>query len=238
MKRAFGRNIGSLKRSRFNKKYAGRNTRDKNRLKNNLQKLTICIFIVLVILLIKNMNFSYAQKTANGIKSIITSEYNLKERLDSLGNILPGVRRNIMRVFNTAASSQPMDMPVEGPITSGYGMRVHPVFGVERKHDGIDIGASVGEPVKAALSGTISEIKADQNYGNVVVIDHGDGLKTLYGHLDDIEVSKDQQVDRGQVIGAVGNTGISSGSHLHFEVWINDRPVDPANRLDTGSKSM
>ncbi len=238
MKRAFGRHTGSFKRSRLGKKYGVRGVKDKNKLKDNLRKLTICIFVVLIIVLIKSMNFSYAQKAASGIKSIITSEYDLKERLGLVRDWLPGMQRNIMKVFNAEGSSALMSMPVDGPITSGYGMRTHPVFGVERKHDGIDIAAPVGEPVKAALPGTVTEIRADDNYGNVVLIDHGNGVKTLYGHLEDVRVSKDQQVSRDDIIGVVGNTGLSTGSHLHFEVWVNDRPVDPANRLDTSFKSM
>jgi murein DD-endopeptidase MepM/ murein hydrolase activator NlpD len=238
MKRAFGRSAGSLKRSGLNRRYGGRSVKDKSKLRDNLKKLTICIFVVLIILLIKSMNFSYAQKTANGIKSIITSEYNVKDRLSSLKDMLPVMQRSIMRVFNVEESSALLNMPVQGPITSGYGIRTHPVFKVEKKHDGIDIGAPVGEPVKAALSGTVIEVRTDENYGNIVVIDHGSNLKTLYGHLDEIKVSENQQVFRGEEIGLVGNSGISTGSHLHFEVWINDRPVDPANELDTSFNSM
>ena len=115
-----------------------------------------------------------------------------------------------------------------GSITSGFGYRTDPVTGATAYHAGIDIGASCGTPIKAA--GTGSVISAGFNsggYGNMTLINHGNGQSTLYGHQSSIIVSAGQSVTQGQVIGYVGSTGKSTGCHLHFEVRVNGNPVDP-----------
>jgi murein DD-endopeptidase MepM/ murein hydrolase activator NlpD len=122
--------------------------------------------------------------------------------------------------------------PVSGPITSPFGYRTDPVTGARAFHSGIDIGASCGTPIKAAGTGVI--ISAGFNsggYGNMTLINHGNGLSTLYGHQSSIIVSAGQSVTQGQVIGYVGSTGKSTGCHLHFEVRVNGNPVDPTGYL-------
>lgn len=117
--------------------------------------------------------------------------------------------------------------PVDGPLTSRFGMRMHPILRYARLHAGIDIGASYGSPVIASASGTVVLAAYSGGYGNMIVIDHGDGLATAYCHLSRIGVSVGQQVVQKQTIGAVGSTGLSSGPHLHFETRVNGSPVDP-----------
>lgn len=116
--------------------------------------------------------------------------------------------------------------PAGGPLTSGYGMRTHPIFGDVRMHTGIDIGAPYGSAVYAADSGRVLFVGAMSGYGNVVVVDHG-GIATTYNHLSSFGVSTGQSVSRGQTIAAVGCTGYCTGPHLHFEVRIGGSPVDP-----------
>ena len=98
-------------------------------------------------------------------------------------------------------------------------------------HTGIDIGAPSGAPIVAAAAGTVLVAGWEEGYGNTVVIDHGGGIATLYGHQSSIAVAVGQSVTRGQVIGAVGSTGHSTGPHLHFEVRVNGSPVDPLGYL-------
>lgn len=121
--------------------------------------------------------------------------------------------------------------PVTGTITSPFGWRSNPFGGAPEFHQGLDIAAPSGTTVTAAASGTVIMAQWYGGYGNYILIDHGGGYSTGYGHLSAIYVSSGQAVQRGQAIGAVGSTGQSTGPHLHFEVRIAGKPVDPAPRL-------
>jgi len=121
--------------------------------------------------------------------------------------------------------------PVAGRLTSGFGYRIHPIFGVRRFHSGIDIAAPYGTLVKAADGGQIVQAGYFGGYGYSVMVYHGGGFATWYAHLSSINVSVGQFVERGQVIGLVGSTGWSTGPHLHFEVRINGSPQNPMGYL-------
>jgi murein DD-endopeptidase MepM/ murein hydrolase activator NlpD len=117
--------------------------------------------------------------------------------------------------------------PVRAPMTSGFGPRVHPIFGDVRMHTGVDFGAGMGDPIRAAGGGIVVWAGPRGGYGNLVAIDHGNGLATLYAHQSRLDVTIGQRVKTGQVVGAVGSTGLSSGPHLHFETRELGTPVDP-----------
>jgi murein DD-endopeptidase MepM/ murein hydrolase activator NlpD len=117
--------------------------------------------------------------------------------------------------------------PAAGSVTSGYGYRVHPIFGDRRLHTGIDIGAPYGAPVIASDGGYVVFAGVMSGYGNAIVIDHGGGLGTTYNHLSSFTVSSGQTVARGAQIGNVGCSGYCTGAHLHFEVRVDGSPVDP-----------
>ncbi len=139
-------------------------------------------------------------------------------------------RRQAQRVFR--AGTGVLGYPVASPtITSGYGYRTHPIFGGRRLHAGMDLRAPTGTPILAAAAGTVVAAGYRGGYGNAVVIDHGGSLATLYAHQSRLAVSAGEQVARGQVVGAAGTTGNSTGPHLHFEVRVEGTPVDPANYL-------
>ena len=121
--------------------------------------------------------------------------------------------------------------PVTGTITSPFGWRSNPFGGSPEFHQGLDIAAPTGTTVTAAAGGTVIMAQWYGGYGKYILIDHGGGYSTGYGHLSQIYVSQGQTVQRGQAIGAVGSTGQSTGPHLHFEVRIDGKPVDPAPRL-------
>ena len=121
--------------------------------------------------------------------------------------------------------------PASGPITSPFGMRVHPVTGAFKMHTGIDIGAPMGATITAAATGRIIFAGWESGYGNTIIVDHGAQTSTLYGHCSQIFVSDNQDVQRGQAIGAVGATGDATGPHLHFEIRVNGVAVDPLSRL-------
>ncbi len=124
-----------------------------------------------------------------------------------------------------------LSWPCNGVITSPQGYRVHPIFGTTIYHSGMDIGVDYGTPIHAADSGTVIYSGWISGYGNAVIIDHGNGMETLYGHNQSLYVSEGQNVSKGEVIAGAGSTGNSTGPHCHFEVRINGSPVDPMGYL-------
>jgi len=121
--------------------------------------------------------------------------------------------------------------PVPGPITSAFGLRMHPILGIVRMHTGVDMEAPWGQPVAAGAAGRVIFAGPYGGYGNTVIIDHAGGMSTLYAHLSSFAVVYGDQVSAGQTMGCVGSTGLSTGPHLHFEVRIDGKPVDPAPYL-------
>lgn len=122
----------------------------------------------------------------------------------------------------------PSIMPTRGWLTSGYATaRMHPIFHEERRHDGIDIAAPLGTPIIAPAGGRVIEVTKEEGYGNLVAIDHGYGIITRYAHCSKILVRTGQRVRRGDEIALVGNTGLSTSSHLHYEVEVHGKTVDP-----------
>jgi murein DD-endopeptidase MepM/ murein hydrolase activator NlpD len=120
-----------------------------------------------------------------------------------------------------------MAAPVAGNITSWFGMRHHPILGIERLHAGVDFGAPYGSPIYAASDGVVSYSGWHGGHGNYVRIAHGGGIDTAYGHMSRIAVGVGTHVARGQVIGYVGATGLATGPHLHYELWRNGQPINP-----------
>ena len=129
------------------------------------------------------------------------------------------------------SGSGAMIWPISGEITSEFGWRVHPIFGTARFHSGLDIAGDYGMPIHAAASGTVIYAGWISGYGNAVIIDHGGGVTTLYGHNESLNVSEGQSVSQGQVIAYCGSTGNSTGPHCHFEVRQNGEPVSPYGYL-------
>lgn len=126
----------------------------------------------------------------------------------------------------------PAILPIEknkGNIVSGYGMRFHPILKYRRMHTGIDISAPTGTPIYATGDGVIKFVGRNGGYGKTVVINHGFGYETLYGHMKTITAKRGQKVKRGEIIGYVGNTGLSSAPHVHYEVIYNRKKIDPVN---------
>lgn len=121
--------------------------------------------------------------------------------------------------------------PVNAPITSLFGSRYHPILHRVRMHAGVDFGAAYGTPVRCAAPGEVIAATQMRGFGNVVIVDHGGGVSTVYGHLSRIGVSRGQRLRQGEYLGNVGNTGLSTGPHLHWEVHIGGTAVNPLGRL-------
>ena len=124
-------------------------------------------------------------------------------------------------------SVQGFQWPYNGRVGSGYGYRIHPIYRTKRLHTGLDIGGTSGDPIYAAKGGEVVWAKRRGGYGHTIVIDHGDGITTLYAHMSSYESRLGDFVARGDVIGYIGSTGTSTSPHLHFEVRVDGNPVDP-----------
>jgi murein DD-endopeptidase MepM/ murein hydrolase activator NlpD len=159
------------------------------------------------------LRISVLQGTSDSITSLLQA----RQRGQSLPNDTVGI----------------FGRPVPGGISSGYGPRLHPIFGELRQHNGLDMGAGMGQPVAASADGVVGAADARGGYGNVVVVDHGNALATVYAHLSSFNVNPGDPVRRGQILGGAGSTGFSTGPHLHWEVRVFGVPVDPRPYLET-----
>jgi murein DD-endopeptidase MepM/ murein hydrolase activator NlpD len=125
-------------------------------------------------------------------------------------------------------AATPSIMPTQGWLTSAFSsMREHPILHIARPHEGIDVTAPMGSPIEAPAAGVVTDAGWESGYGNTVTIDHGYGVVTKFAHASKLLVKTGQRVQRGQRIALVGNTGLATGPHLHYEVHVNGRPVDP-----------
>ena len=163
-----------------------------------------------------------------------TSERMYEEIMAASQEVANMIRRSQMSsagYSGAPAGAGGMIWPISGPITSEFGWRTHPIFGTARFHGGLDIGGDYGMPIYAAASGTVIYAGWISGYGNAVIIDHGGGVTTLYGHNDSLNVSEGENVAQEQVIAMCGSTGNSTGPHCHFEVRENGEPVSPYGYL-------
>ena len=128
-------------------------------------------------------------------------------------------------------AATPSIWPVKGWVTSGFGPRVSPFTEKPAWHDGLDIGAAANAPVQASAQGRVTAVGFDPKLGNLVKVDHGFGIETLYGHLAKALVKEGQRVKRGDVVGLVGSTGLATGPHLHYMVKANGQALDPVKYI-------
>src|ERR671912_573344 len=134
------------------------------------------------------------------------------------------------KLYAAIPAIQPISNKQLLALSSGYGWRTHPIYKVKKLHPGIDFAASIGTPIYATADGTIDHVSVKfSGYGKMVEIDHGFGYRTRYAHMHGFAVRSGQNVKRGDLIGYVGNTGMSTAPHLHYEVFINGQHVDPVH---------
>ncbi len=160
-----------------------------------------------------------------------TSERAYQEIVAASKQVENLIRQSRYSVQVPSGGSGRMIWPINGEITSPFGWRIHPIFGTARFHSGLDIAGDYGDPICAAASGTVIYAGWISGYGNAVIIDHGGGITTLYGHNEAINVSVGQSVSQGQVIALCGATGDATGPHCHFEVRQDGEPVSPYGYL-------
>ncbi len=174
------------------------------------------------------------------IEKLSEDEKNLQAKIDEINTQYEEINKQILELaqqgIDTAYIGGELAWPVPGytRITSKYAMRVHPITGQYKLHTGVDIGAPEGVNFIAANDGIVTKAEKNTAYGNMVIIDHGGGISTLYAHGSEILVEVGQSVKRGEVVLKVGSTGYSTGPHAHFEVRINGVTTDPLPYITTG----
>lgn len=155
-------------------------------------------------------------------RSLVAQSHSLEELFD--------MARNKEAMLKSIPAIQPVSNEDLTRIASGFGYRIHPIYRVPKMHTGVDFSAPTGTDIYATGNGVVERVeKKHSGYGYNVIVNHGYGYKTLYAHMSKILVTKGQQVQRGEVIGLVGNTGRSVGPHLHYEVIKDSKKVNPAN---------
>jgi murein DD-endopeptidase MepM/ murein hydrolase activator NlpD len=159
----------------------------------------------------------------------------LREILGALEGSLQLVRSGVERRQALAAAT-PSVWPAYGWLTGGFGMRKDPFTGGPDFHAGLDISADKGTPVYSTAAGVVDSTAYTGNYGNLAIVRHDFGLATRYGHLSRFAVKPGTKVQRGDLIGYVGSTGRATGPHVHYEVWANDRPLNPLQLLTRPAK--
>ncbi len=170
----------------------------------------------------------------NYISKLSQEEQELQAQIDEYNAQINSIETEIKSLaktinFGEDYSGGPMQWPIPGhyTITSNYGMRVHPITGVYKLHTGVDISASMGTEFTAIANGVVVKAEYNSAYGNMVIIDHGGGVQTLYAHGSEIVATLGQVVNAGDVILKVGSTGYSTGPHAHFEIRVNGNPANP-----------
>ncbi len=176
-------------------------------------------------------NEATALREVQGKKALIEG------RINSLSTASDGIHMILADLQKDQPDWYPGSVRISHPLPgydpgSAFGMRVHPILGITRLHAGDDIGAPMGTPIHAAADGTVVIAAVRGGYGNATVIDHGNSLATVYAHQSQILVKVGQVVKRGDVIGYVGSTGLSTGPHLHFETRVKGMPIDPKGVVD------
>ena len=151
---------------------------------------------------------------------------------DNLKNTVDEVEQRLQRVYGASGqvsywASVPSVWPVQGFVTSGFGFRHAPLRGGTRFHEGVDIAGPVGTPIKAPADGVVTFAGYKGGLGKCIVVDHGYGISTMYGHNAAVEVAEGDRVKRGMVIASIGMTGRTTGPHLHYQVMVDGVPIDP-----------
>ena len=176
--------------------------------------------------LLKTADEEIVKVTANRLNSMI----NRNDQTASMYDVLWIKGENRAEMLPAIPAIQPIENKDLTLIASGYGYRIHPIYKIRKMHTGIDFSAPVGTPIYATGDGVVESVtRSGRGLGNRIVIDHGYGYKTLYACMDEIGVRRGRSVKRGDVIGTVGDSGLSVAPHLHFEVLLNGEPVNPIN---------
>lgn len=220
------RKIGDILGSKPNK--------DKSPLDKLLLQVFISLIIIALVLLVNSINLKITKAVTQGIKKTLNwqmdfgkmeqvlKDFNSPKEKENENNI------NKEEVLDTNSSI--FIMPLKGEVTSLFGERIHPVFNTVKDHNGIDIDGNYGDKIKASMEGKVSKVGEDSTLGKYIKIENGI-YGTLYAHCSKVIVKEGQDVKQNDIIAEVGDTGLASGSHLHFEIWVDGKPVNPLEKI-------
>ncbi len=205
---------------------------DKTYLDKFLVQLFVSLIIAATILMLNNIKISATDYLVDGIKSAISWQVDISKQIDKLGDIKNIIPQGGNVLEGILPSKEPITfiMPLDGEITSNYGERVHPVFKTIKMHNGIDIDADYGEKIKSSISGQVETVSEDTTNGKYLIISTGN-IKTIYAHCSKIIVEKNDRIKQGDIIAEVGDTGLTTGPHLHFEILEDGKSIDPLSKL-------
>ncbi len=174
-------------------------------------------------------SFSSKKQVFDAMESSNEGSIDIEELKRQINSSLESVNevREYLSNQNDLYRVTPRGWPVEGRVSSGFGMRVHPKYHTEKFHTGTDLSVPTGTPVHATADGIVSFASWSPGNGNIVVLEHGQGFSTIYAHNSKNLVKVAQTVKRGDVVASAGSTGVTTGSHVHYEVWKNGRYVNP-----------
>lgn len=236
-------NFENIPRPRYIKEYRkvgsmfkGNRYVDKSYLDKFLLQSFISLVTVAVVLLINSINIDLTNTISDGIKTTINWHMDFSKALGTFSdikNIIPETKKNLGLTEPAEESFEANPsfiMPVDGEITSEFGERVHPVFKTVKMHTGIDIDSEIGTPIKSSTNGQVLRVGEDAINGKYVRIKSGK-YEVVYAHCYKINVTEGQKVKQGDIIAEVGDTGIVSGPHLHFEIQENGTAVNPIDML-------
>ncbi|MGN6693800.1 MAG: peptidoglycan DD-metalloendopeptidase family protein [Aquihabitans sp.] len=186
--------------------------------------------------LLNELNVEYVKEAA-ALREIQGQKAVVEGRINSMNRASDGIQQLLAGIQADQEDWFPGSVEITNPLpgvkpSSPFGMRHHPILGIDRLHAGCDLGAGTGTEIHAAADGVVVVAEVRGGYGNAVVIDHGHSLATLYGHTSRMLVKAGDVVKRGDVIALVGSTGLSTGPHLHFETRIKGLPIDPEGVVD------
>lgn len=200
-----------------------------------LVQITVCLIILILATVLKSFGGSFFECVKQWYNDKINDSLIVEKSIDEYKNLMSKkfskdvkfLNQDIKELQNINLSVNLFDPLESGKITSKFGKRNDPITGKESTHNGLDIGAESGKPIYAVLSGTVKKAEKIGGYGNCIIIDHGNNIETLYAHCQSLEVLSGDLVNRGQEVALVGSTGRSTGNHLHFEILIDGKRLNP-----------
>lgn len=235
IRRSFRRGVNRLGETRYD-------LGDRTPSSKFLRQVVISLVLLALVLAIKELPAGLSQNAENIVRWVVTEETDFVGALRRLPTVETLARGEkpflpfLLPFIGKEEEIEPQEMiwPLEGRIASGFGWRTDPETTKEHFHEGVDMEAPLGTPVKVVLDGRVSEIIDSPIFGHMVVVDHGKGLGTAYAHLSEVLVRSPQPLTQGEIIGRVGQSGNALSPHLHFEVREEGVPVDPSGYLGMG----